>query len=68
VERTRCARRSPRRSRYGRVGDKMAKFRKVDVSEQQLGDLVRQRADAIEDALVYVDRQNSTAGDLDWRR
>jgi hypothetical protein len=46
----------------------MAKFRKVDVSKQQIEDLVRQHADAIEDALVYVDRQNSTPGGLDWRR
>jgi hypothetical protein len=40
----------------------MAKYRKVDVSEQQLEDLVRQHADAIEDALVYVDHQHSTLG------
>ncbi len=35
----------------------MPKYRKVDVSEQQLEDLVRQQADAIEDGLVYVDHQ-----------
>ena len=40
----------------------MPKYRKVDVSEQQLEDLVRQQADAIEDGLVYLDRQHSTAG------
>jgi len=40
----------------------MAKYTKVDVSEQELEDLVRQHADAIEDALVYVDRQHSTPG------
>ncbi len=40
----------------------MAKYRKVDVSEQQLEDLVRRHADAIEDALVYVDHQHSTPG------
>jgi hypothetical protein len=40
----------------------MVKYRKVDVSEQRLEDLVRQHADAIEDALVYVDHQHSTLG------
>lgn len=40
----------------------MANYRKVDVSEQQLEDLVRQHTDAIEDALVYVDHQRSTPG------
>lgn len=44
----------------------MPKYKKVDVSEQQLEDLVRQHADAIEDGLVYVDHQHSTAsGRLD---
>lgn len=40
----------------------MPKYVKVDVSEQQLEDLVRQHTDAIEDALVYVDHQRSTVG------
>jgi hypothetical protein len=40
----------------------VAKYRKVDVSEPQLEDLVRQHTDAIEDALVYVDHQRSTVG------
>src|SRR3990172_2030429 len=40
----------------------MPRYKKVDVSEQQLEDLVRQHADAIEDGLVYVDHQQSTAG------
>ena len=44
----------------------MPKYRKVDVSEQQLEDLVRQHTDAIADALVYVDHQHSTpSGRLD---
>lgn len=40
----------------------MAKYKKVDVSEQQLEDLVRQHSDAIEEGLVYVDHQQLTAG------
>jgi hypothetical protein len=40
----------------------MPRYKKVDVSEQQLEDLVRQHSDAIEDGLVYVDHQRSTAG------
>jgi hypothetical protein len=40
----------------------MAKYRKTDVSEQELEDLVRRHAEAIEDALVYLDHQRATPG------
>lgn len=39
----------------------MAKYKKVDVSEQQLEDLVRQYAGELEEGLVYVDHQKWTA-------
>lgn len=39
----------------------MPKYRKVDVSEQQLEDLVRQYAGAIEERLVHIDHQKWTA-------
>ncbi len=40
----------------------MRRYKKVEVAEPQLEDLVRQHADAIEDGLVYVDHQRSAAG------
>lgn len=40
----------------------MAKYKKVEVSEQQLEDLIRQSADLIEEGLVYVDHQKQAAG------
>jgi len=44
----------------------MAKYKKVDVSEQQLEDLVRQYAEAIEEGMCYVDHQHQTgSGRLD---
>ncbi len=44
----------------------MAKYRKVDVSEQQLEDLVRQHAEEIEEGMCYVDHQHQTGrGRLD---
>lgn len=44
----------------------MNKYKKVDVSEQALEDLIRQYADLIEDGLVYLDRQRQAAsGRLD---
>jgi hypothetical protein len=39
----------------------MPNYKKVDVSEQQLEDLVRQYVGEIEDGLVYVDHQQPTA-------
>jgi hypothetical protein len=44
-----------------RGGERMPNYRKVEVSEQQLEDLVRQYVGEIEDGLVYVDHQQSTA-------
>jgi len=44
----------------------MSKYKKIDVSEQQLEDLVRRNAELIEDGLVYVDHQRQAAeGRLD---
>jgi RecB family endonuclease NucS len=44
----------------------MPKYKKIDVSEQQLEDLIRRQADLIEDGLVYVDHQRQAAtGRLD---
>jgi len=40
----------------------MKSFKKVDVSEQQLEDLVRLHAGQIEEGLVYVDHQKQAAG------
>ena len=40
----------------------MKPYRKVDVSEQQLEDLVRRHAGMIEEALAYVDHQKPAAG------
>ena len=40
----------------------MKRYKKVDVSEAALEDLVRQDASLIEDDLVYVDHQKSTTG------
>lgn len=40
----------------------MPKYKKVDVTEQQLEDLVRRHAEDIEDGLVYVDHQMQVAG------
>lgn len=40
----------------------MPTYKRVDVSEQQLEDLVRQHSDAIEEELLYVDHQRPTAG------
>ncbi len=40
----------------------MKKFTKADVSEQRLEDLVRCNSGQIEEDLVYVDHQKSTAG------
>lgn len=40
----------------------MKKYTKVDVSEQELEDIVRRSADLIEEGLVYVDHQKQTAG------
>lgn len=40
----------------------MNPYRKVDVSEQQLEDLVRRHAGMIEEGLAYVDHQKSAAG------
>ena len=39
----------------------MPSYKKVDVSEQQLEDLVRQYTGEIEEGLVYIDHQNWTA-------
>src|SRR3989442_10705125 len=44
----------------------MTRIRNIDVSEQQLEDLVRQHVDQIEEGLRYVSRQRFTAtGRLD---
>lgn len=44
----------------------MAKYKHVDVSEQQLEDLVRQYVDLIEEGLIYVHHQRITgSGRLD---
>jgi predicted DNA-binding protein (MmcQ/YjbR family) len=40
----------------------MPKYKKVDVSEQQLEDLIRQSSDLIEEGLVFVDHQKQAAG------
>jgi hypothetical protein len=40
----------------------MKKYRKADVSEQELEDLVRRDASLIEEGLVYVDHQKQAAG------
>ena len=40
----------------------MKPYKKVDVSEQQLEDLVRRHAGTIEEGLTYVDRQRAAAG------
>lgn len=40
----------------------MPKYKKVDVSEQQLEDLIRQGSDLIEEGLVFVDHQKQAAG------
>ena len=40
----------------------MKPYKKVDVSEQQLEDLVRQHTGMIEDGLAYVDHQKQAAG------
>lgn len=40
----------------------MKKYEKMDVSEQQLEDLVRCHVGMIEDGLAYIDHQNPTAG------
>lgn len=40
----------------------MPKYKKVDVSEQQLEDLIRQNSDLIEEGLVFVDHQKQAAG------
>jgi hypothetical protein len=38
------------------------RYRKVDVSEQELEDIVRRSTDLIEEGLVYVDHQKQAAG------
>ena len=43
---------------------KMEKYKKVDVSEQQLEDLIRQNAGLIEEGLIYVDHQRKVAGGI----
>lgn len=44
----------------------MPKYKKIDVTEQQLEDLIRRHTDDIEDGLVYVDHQMQTGtGRLD---
>jgi RecB family endonuclease NucS len=40
----------------------MKPYVKVDVSEQQLEDLVRRHSGMIEEGLCYVDHQNKTNG------
>lgn len=40
----------------------MKPYKKIDVSEAALEDLVRRYASLIEDGLVYVDRQKPTGG------
>lgn len=40
----------------------MAKYEKIDVTEQQLEDLVRRHTEDIEKGLIYVDRQRPTGG------
>ncbi len=40
----------------------MPKYKKVDVSEQQLEDLIRQNSDQIEEGLSFVDHQQQAAG------
>ncbi len=40
----------------------MPKYKKIDVSEQQLEDLIRQSSDLIEEGLVFVDHQKQAAG------
>ena len=40
----------------------MPRYKKVDVSEQQLEDLIRQSSDLIEEGLVFVDHQKQAAG------
>lgn len=40
----------------------MQAYKKIDVSEQQLEDLVRRHAETIEEGLGYVDHQKQTAG------
>lgn len=40
----------------------MPKYKKIDVSEQQLEDLIRNNADLIEEGLAFVDHQKQAAG------
>ena len=40
----------------------MKKYRKADVSEQELEDIVRRNTGLIEEGLVYVDHQKPAAG------
>ena len=40
----------------------MKPYKKIDVSEQQLEDLVRRHASMIEEGLSYVDHQKQAAG------
>ena len=40
----------------------MKSYKKIDVSEQQLEDLVRRHAGTIEEGLGYVDHQKQAAG------
>ncbi len=44
----------------------MPKYKKIDVTEQELEELIRRHADAIEEGLIYVDHQKRTrAGRFD---
>lgn len=40
----------------------MKKYRKADITEQELEDLVRRNTEMIEEGLVYIDHQKPTAG------
>ncbi len=40
----------------------MPKYKKVDVSEQQLEDIIRHSSDLIEEGLIFVDHQKQAAG------
>jgi hypothetical protein len=42
--------------------EKMKKYTRADISEQELEDLVRRGAELIEEGLVYVDHQKQAAG------
>ena len=40
----------------------MKRYKKIDVSEQKLEDLIRQHVGMLEEGLIYIDHQKPTAG------